>query len=129
MAKKKEETVKITVPKGNLKIGDKPLDKLDINGTFLPIGEPPIESNIEEILQDIIPISVDEFILENILNSIDTIQTIERGKLELVKELILNSQKLEAISLLKTVQTAEYGKIQKIIEKLGQWLLPMDNWK
>lgn len=134
---KKEEPVKITVPNGNLKVGDetpkeplkifengnvglgdKPLDNLDINGTFLPLGEPPIENNDEDILQDIIPISVEEFVLENILNSVDSLQTIERGKLDLVKELILNSQKLEAISLLKSIQTAENWKVNEIVSKL-----------
>ena len=134
---KKEEPVKIIVQNGNLKVGDEtpkeslkifqngnvglgdtPLNNLDINGTFLPLGEPSVDNNIEEVLQDIIPISVEEFVLENVLNSVDTIQTIERGKLNLVKELILNSQNLEAISLLKTVQTAEYGKIEEIISKL-----------
>jgi len=103
---------------GNVGLGDMPLNNLDINGTFLPLGEPSVDNNIEEVLQDIIPLSVDEFVLENILNSIDTIQTIERGKLNLVKDLILHHQNLEAISLLKTVQTAEYGKIEEIISKL-----------
>jgi len=86
--------------------------------SLLPIGEPPVENNVEEILQDIIPISVEEFVLENILNSVDSLQTIERGKLDLVKELILNSQNLEAISLLKSIQTAENWKVNEIISKL-----------
>lgn len=90
----------------------------DFQTEILPIGEPPIENNVEDILQDIIPIDVEEFVLENILNSVDTIQTIERGKLDLVKELILNSQNLEAISLLKSIQTAENWKVDEIISKL-----------
>lgn len=148
MAKKKEETVKITVSNGNLKVGDetpkeplkifengnvglgdKPLGNLDINGTFLPLGEPNnLENKIgEDVLEKIgkenntIFSFEDDFkgmYLDHIINSVDSLQTIERGKLDLVKELILNSQKLEAITLLKSIQTLEHGKVEEIISKL-----------
>ena len=104
--KKEEEVLKSNV-------------KTDVE-TFLPIGEPPIENIVKEILQDIVPVNVEDYLNVNISNDVDTIQTIERGKLDLVKELILNHQNLEAITLLKSIQTAEYGKVQDIIQRIGQ---------
>jgi len=89
------------------------LEQLQNNEEILPLGEPNVESNAKNVILDewhIFP--------SDILNSVDSLQTIERGKLDLVKELILNSQNLEAISLLKSIQTAENWKVNEIISKL-----------
>lgn len=105
--------------------------KNDLDNEILPLGEPnileiskiPYEDVFEKIGKEhnFIDGFEDDFkgmYRDHILNSVDSLQTIERGKLDLVKELILNSQNLEAISLLKSIQTAENWKVNEIISKL-----------
>lgn len=53
------------------------------------------------------------------LGLLDSIQTIERSKIDLIKECIENSQTLEAIVLLQQLQTGEQWKIQEIIQSLS----------
>jgi hypothetical protein len=77
-----------------------------------------ITINNEEIALDDIQFNVEKSDSETIFKMIDSLQTIEMGKLELAKELIKNSQYLEAITLLKSIQTLEHGKMAEIISKL-----------
>jgi hypothetical protein len=85
-----------------------------------PIVETNVETNVEEVVENVIPTKVEKNDSENILKMIDELQTIEMGKLEVAKELIKNSQYLEAITILKSIQTLEHGKVQDIVQRIGQ---------
>jgi len=85
-----------------------------------PIIETNVETPVEEVVENVIPTKVEKNDSENILKMIDELQTIEMGKLELAKELIKNSQYLEAITILKSIQTLEHGKVQDIVQRIGQ---------
>jgi hypothetical protein len=82
------------------------------------VKTPIVETHVEEIVESVIPIKVEKSDSENIFKMIDSLQTIEMGRLELAKELIKKSEYLEAITLLKSIQTLESGKMAEIISKL-----------
>jgi len=82
------------------------------------VKTPIVETHVEEIVESVIPIKVEKSDSENIFKMIDELQTIEMGRLELAKELIKKSEYLEAITLLKSIQTLESGKMAEIISKL-----------
>lgn len=82
------------------------------------VKTPIVETNVKEIALDDIQFNVEKDDSENIFKMIDSLQTIEMGKLELAKELIKKSEYLEAITLLKSIQTLENGKMTEIISKL-----------
>jgi hypothetical protein len=82
------------------------------------VKTPIVETHVEEIVESVIPINVEKDDSEKIFKMIDSLQTIEMGRLELAKELIKKSEYLEAITLLKSIQTLESGKMVEIISKL-----------
>jgi hypothetical protein len=82
------------------------------------VNTPIIETPVEEVVENVIPTKAEKNDSENIFKMIDSLQTIEMGKLEVAKELIKNSQYLEAITILKSIQTLEHGKMNDIISKL-----------
>lgn len=82
------------------------------------VKTPIVETNVKEIALDDIQFNVEKDDSENIFKMIDSLQTIEMGRLELAKELIKKSEYLEAITLLKSIQTLENGKMAEIISKL-----------
>jgi hypothetical protein len=82
------------------------------------VKTPIVETNVKEIALDDIQFNVEKDDSENIFKMIDSLQTIEMGRLELAKELIKKSEYLEAITLLKSIQTLESGKMAEIISKL-----------
>jgi hypothetical protein len=84
------------------------------------VETPIVETPVEEVVENVIPTKVEKNDSENILKMIDELQTIEMGKLEVAKELIKNSQYLEAITILKSIQTLEHGKVQDIVQRIGQ---------
>lgn len=122
MAKKETKTVEVT-HETKLKISSD--GKIGIGNPILPTKlEISSDGNVGLNVQDpntVLVVEQDEFppISTDLFNEIDSIQTIERGKLVDVQELIYNLKPLEAIELLKSVQTIERNKVDSIIEQLS----------
>lgn len=130
MAKKKEEN--LIVPKVELKTPFSKREEIPIKVNSSPFAnrdlvfDEVIEDSLKQIGEDVdkeilIPFVTDEkeILQFEKLGLLDSIQTIERGKIDLIKECIENGQTLVAIVLLQQLQTGEQWKIQEIIQSLS----------